>query len=209
MKSREQYNLIYDNGIDHLTAAKRLAGEKLYGFAVSHIILGIEELIKYQVTQYVSNDDTCFDKEKDLIFKKHETKHLLLKEFIQSTTENFYQDGVELLYKIIVQEELCDELEKTYKNRFRQIGMFLNTAYKELNISQKELDDLIKWLQFANDNKNIGFYVDYRDGRVKSPIDITIEDYTQVEIFGEIIKQYTEVIRSLDITEDEFLEALK
>jgi len=208
MNSREDYNQIFTNGINHLSAADELASKELYGFAISHTILGIEELIKYQIVQYISKESSNFNTEILKIYRDHLTKHSLLKEFIASTTKEFYEGGVEVLYTVIIQDELSDALESIYKNRFRQLGMFLHVAYKDLNISNEELKALLDWLDQANNLKNDGFYVDYRNGKVKNPNDLTIDHYQQAKRFGEIVRLYTSVIKSLDFTEEEFIDML-
>ena len=47
--NRTEYNKVFDNGLKHVGAAKLLASENMHGFAISHLILGIEELMKYIV----------------------------------------------------------------------------------------------------------------------------------------------------------------
>ena len=102
MITREDYIKIFENGLSHIDCAKKLANNNHFGFATSHLILGLEELIKYQVIQVHSVDNKLFeDKEATSIFYSHRKKHKLLKEFQEAISKNFSKDFMELLiYKI-------------------------------------------------------------------------------------------------------------
>src|SRR5436190_20876247 len=75
----------YENGMRHFKYSEIAASEKDFGFAVSHLVLGVEELIKsllliclYSDQNFLSTD------EKDKIFLRHDFKHLNIRELFSS-----------------------------------------------------------------------------------------------------------------------------
>jgi AbiV family abortive infection protein len=103
MMDREAYNKIFDNGLRHIECAKLLGQNRAYGFAISHLILGIEELIKYQLVMAKSGDDDSFDnvidpKKGKSVFRDHLTKHSLLREFHESIGDDFSSKFHELIF---------------------------------------------------------------------------------------------------------------
>lgn len=213
MTNRDNYNKIFDNGIAHLNAAKLLADQELYGFAISHIVLGIEELIKYYVVMAKSNNDVNFETEtnpntRNSVFKDHLTKHGLIKEFQQAISEEFAEEFVKYVFDKSTGRPMKPEHVDIDNNRFKEVGSFLSIAYKEINLSEEEKNDFFKWLGEANNLKNNGFYVNFNNGICKSPKEIDKKQHDRASKYAEVIKNQIEVQKHLDITDDEFIDLL-
>lgn len=213
MTDRDNYNKIFDNGAAHINAAKTLANNNLLGFAISHLILGIEELIKYYVVMAQTNNNVSFEAETNLqkkknVFKDHLTKHNLIKEFQQAISEPFAEEFAKYVFDKATGRPMKPEHVDIANNRFKEMGSFLGIAYREINLSENERKDFFKWLGEANNLKNNGFYVNLSDGTCKSPAQINKEQYEKALKYAEIIVKQIEVQKDLDITDDEFIEFL-
>lgn len=85
---RKDYNQIYENALNLINSAKKVAELKNYGTAVALLILGLEELIKFQVVLDKSAAGQDFSEEEfNKVFRNHRTKHSILKEFAQSLSD--------------------------------------------------------------------------------------------------------------------------
>jgi AbiV family abortive infection protein len=207
---RDNYNKIFNNGLAHINSAKILADNNSYGFAISHLILSIEELIKYQVVMTHNVDNTLFDKEANpqkgkSVFRDHLTKHDLIREFQQSISGGFSEKFIGSVFHKATGQPLKPEHIDVQTNRFKETGNFLNVAYKEINIPEDERQDFFDWLGKANEKKNKGFYVNPNNGIYESPSEIIKDEYVTAFKYADAILKQTEVIKSLDITEDEFI----
>jgi AbiV family abortive infection protein len=214
MTERDNYNKIFDNGLLHINTAKLLADNGAFGFAISHLILGIEELIKYQVVLTHFADNTVFaDKEvnptnRNSIFRDHLKKHDLIKEFQQAISKDFTADFHDYIYHKATGQELKEKHIAIEMNRFKEWGSFFNVAYAEINIPEVERQSFFEWLKKANDTKNNGLYVNWTPISFDSPSDIKKEDFEAALKNANAILHQTEVIKSLDLTDDEFLDIL-
>lgn len=208
--TREQYNKIFNNGQAHIDASKILANNGDYGFAISHLILGIEELIKYQIvyTNICSEDQVFTNNEFNDVFYKHRTKHSLLEEFQKAISSEFSEDFIESVFYEFAGRELEEKHKKVRANRFKEMGSFMAIAYSEINISENEKENFFNWLNQANELKNRGFYVDRIDRILQSPEDISKEEFELAFKYANAILKQTEVIKQLDITDEEFMAML-
>jgi AbiV family abortive infection protein len=215
---RKQYLQIYENGINHINTATSLATLGHYGFACSHLVLGMEELIKYQVVMNNSSIEEGIDaKSHELfddkevnpnhrksVFRDHSTKHELIKEFQEASSPEFMNNHIDYVFHLATGQDLKEEHLETRRNRFKQFGSFLGGAYQEICIPQTERAIFSKWLNEANTLKNRGFYVDSKNGNVETPSEITEQEYILAFRFVDTIRKQTEVLKDLDITDDEF-----
>ena len=214
MTDRDNYNKIFDNGLLHIDSAKLLADNGSFGFAISHLILGIEELIKYQVVATHFADNNVFaDKEvkptnRNSIFRDHLKKHDLIKEFQQSISTEFATDFHDYIFHKATGQELQEKHLKIEKNRFKEWGSFFSVAYSEINIPETERQLFFECLKNANDTKNKGLYVNFTDTNFDSPSDIKKEQFDTALNFANAILKQTEVIKSLDLIDDEFMDIL-
>lgn len=208
--TRNQYNKIFDNGVKHIECAKILAKNQMFGYAISHLILAIEELIKYLVimTESVNKfpfGDVINPPKGKSIFNDHTTKHNLIKEFSESlsdsVTEHFFHS-----LNMKSQGISFNEDPTIAKNRFKQWGLFFNLFGSRLNIPKEKMPMFFAWLRNANNNKNDGFYVDWNNDQFNTPDSFSIDDYaTAFEYASSFLKQ-TEFMKSVDMTDEEILE---
>lgn len=214
MTHRDNYNKIFDNGLAHINSAKLLADNGKFGFAISHLILGMEELIKYQVVlNYFANSTSFDDKEvnpknRNSIFKDHLKKHDLIKEFQQSISKEFSDTFHDYVLHLATGQELKEKHLEIQKNRFKEIGSFFSVSYTEINIPESERASFFEWLGKANNLKNNGFYVNWTMENFETPNDIEKTHYETALKFVDAILKQTEVIKSLDLTDDELIEIL-
>jgi AbiV family abortive infection protein len=207
MKAQDtsNFNKIYQNGASHIEAAKILANNRYFGFALAHIVLGIEELIKYQIVVYYYCHDSPFDKsDKDNVFSKHKKKHELLAEFQRAISESFTEDFLEAVFLDMSGKELERKHIDAKQNRFNRIGSFLSLSYKEINLTQQERNSFQNWILQADEFKKKGFYVDELRGAFKSPDEIGQEQLVEGLKYADTILKQTEVIKSLHVTDEEW-----
>ncbi len=213
MTDRDNYNQIFDNGVAHIDSAKLLASKGYFGFAISHLILGIEELIKYQVVYSYFSNNRDFDKdvdpnEKNSVFTKHFKKHDLLKEFQLSMTEEFTTAFQDYVFHRATGQELTEKHLEIEKNRFKEWGNLFRSAFAEINIPDEKKDAFFCWLKNANNMKNQGFYVNWESAIFESPKSIIQSSYENALEYASAILMQTEVIKSMDLTGDEFMDML-
>jgi AbiV family abortive infection protein len=209
MTERIEYIKIFENGIDHINCGKVLADQEFFGFAISHLILGIEELIKYQVVMTSSADESLFtEKEKKAVYKYHDSKHTLIKEFQEALSKEFSSVFLDYVFHLATDRELEEKHIAISQNRFKEIGSFLYHSYQEINIPANERDSFFEWLRNANSLKNDGFYVNVSEAGIWIPKNLTSTHYATAFKYAEAIRKQTEIIKSLDITDDEFRDIL-
>ena len=212
MMPREEYNKIFENGLKHIESAKVLAKIEMFGSATSHLILGIEELIKYQVimTKSVNNypfDDVISPPKGKSIFTNHTTKHNLIKEFQESISDNFANNFFESL--LLRSNEIGTEIDTPpiLNNRFKEWGLFFNIAGSEMNIPVDKRAQFFTWLKEANNTKNNGFYANWKNDKIETPDNnFAIKDYETALTYASSILKQTEFMKSVDMTEEEIIE---
>jgi AbiV family abortive infection protein len=213
--NRENYLKCFKNGEKHINLAKKLALENDFGLAISFLILGLEELIKYLVIQtYVADNDTFSLKEMNKIFSSHFEKHKILIELLESTKLDFGEDFILSVYNKMTNKTLDDKLLKVQKNRFKEFGTMVGITEKHL--SSKEIDSFIEWLKKqANNDKNRGLYVDIENdienlsnSILVSPADVSKEEFDLALKFSESFLKQASFSKAIDITDNEFIELL-
>lgn len=214
MFDRIEYNKIFDNGVKHIECAKLLGQNKLYGFAISHFILGIEELIKYQVVMTKSVNDYLFEEvidpqKRKSVFRDHLTKHDLLKEFQEAIAEDFASRFHEIILLKAAGQDITHIHPEVSKNRFKEWGIFFALAGSDMNIPKEKRQNFFEWLGKANDLKNKGFYANWFADHMETPGDITLDQYKEALGYASSILMQTEFMKSVDLSDDEFTELLK
>lgn len=209
MMDRTEYNKIYYNGIKHIDCAKLLAANNMFGFAVSHLILGIEELIKYQVVMTKSVNNYDFENvidptKRKSIFKDHLTKHDLLREFQESISTEFADKFMQCIFERTQNITPSGEYDNIQKNRFKEWGAFFALAGSEMNIPEEKRGVFFDWLKNANDAKNNGFYANWLNGVVVTPESTTSSQYEDAFIYADSILKQTTFMKSVDLSEDDF-----
>ena len=212
---REDYLKCFKNGKKHINLAKTLSLEKDYGLAISFLILGLEELIKYLVIQMSVDDETIFSpKEVAKIFSSHREKHKILVELLESTKLDFGEDFIMSVYHKHINKPLNENLSKVQKNRFKEFGCMIGVT--ENHLTSDEIDSFIDWLNNkANNHKNRGLYVDKERNNsnlansiLVSPEEVTKSEFDLALKFSESFLKQASFSKDIDITEDEFIELL-
>ncbi|HEU5289347.1 MAG TPA: AbiV family abortive infection protein, partial [Cyclobacteriaceae bacterium] len=189
---REEYNQCYSNGKKHIDLAKRLGSENDFGTAVTFLVLGIEELIKFLVIQMSLGEDKRFsDKELNKLFSSHTDKHKIIIEFLEATKPIFAENFVLSLFNKMNNLPLTDELKEVDNNRFKELGSMVGLTEKHL--TEEEIEAFIEWLaRNADKHKNKGLYVDRLDkskdlltSRLTSPTETKKEDYELILKFAD------------------------
>lgn len=216
MTDRDKYNTIFDNGLRHIETAKLLADNHVFGFAISHIILGMEELIKYHVMMSYFADTNLF-KDKEInptysssIFRNHNTKHNLIEEFQKSLSPEFSTLFLEYVFKKATNQSIDEKYSSIVDNRFKEWGNFLSSCYKEINLADNERHDFFQWLNKVKSQKlkDKGFYVNWENNKWELPTQMTEAHYQTALKYATVFLKLTEIIKNMDITDNEFIQLL-
>ena len=206
---REKYEKIFENGISLIESAEKVAEINNYGTATSLLILGLEELIKYQVYLDNSGEEKVFEEpEFDKVFSDHKTKHNLISEFQEAISPEFSERFHEYVIKLATKQELTENDLKIKQNRFKEMGGFLSQMYKEINLSKEEVADFQNWLKHANGLKNKGFYVSLKKNQWTFPSQIKKQEFKNALRYVTTVKNQIGISKSLDLTNQEFIDLL-
>lgn len=158
------YKSVLDNGQSHLDVAEILASNNKFPVAISHLILGSEELIKGLL---LFLEGKAFDlrkhKEINLLFNNHKARHTTIWSSLFMWTlikhlSNLFNPGISLR-KIF---KLFD-------------GLFI-------------ADDSKKWWKNAEELKQRGFYVDYNN-KIILPTELSDKDYKETNGYVQMLKK--------------------
>jgi AbiV family abortive infection protein len=208
---RESYNLCYQNGKKHIDLARRLGDDRDYGTAISFIVLGLEELIKYLVIKNaLLNKKRFTDREINGLFSSHVEKHKIIVEFLESTKEDFAEKFILSLFNEMTNRPLTDDLKIVKKNRFREFGSMAGLTEKHL--TENEINIFIHWVDKNADNlKNKGLYVDRESksthlekSKLTSPNSVNENDFKLVLKFADSFLKQATFSKDLDLTDEEF-----
>lgn len=194
------YKLSKKNFKKLFIASKQASALRNYGLACSLNILASEELIKSFVLhlKYLHPEVNFINSDK--IFFNHKFKHDELKSFLKSThnglelfTFNVLEDKEEFLSLLPLNK--VDEYKKEYKD--------IEIVKKRTEYIRKfeiDLDEIFVWLDQANNEKNLGLYVDYDK---KSKLWNSPSDFVKTQFKKE--KEYTKLLKlhfknAIDIT---------
>lgn len=214
MFNRNEYNKIYENAVQHIECAKLLSNEQMFWFAISHLILGIEELIKYQVVMTTEVNDYSFgdiieSKNRNSIFRNHLTKHDLAKKFQKATEGAFAKKFLEASFLKLSGQDLAKDYEEVLKNPFKEWGAFFAVTSKEMSFPDEERKVFFEWLEKANDTKNNGFYANVTGDSIDTPGTFSIEEYKKAERCASLLLRQTEFMKSVDLSDEEFDSLMK
>lgn len=191
----------YENGKRHFMYSNIASQNKDYGFAISHLVLGAEEMIKALILVCLHGDLHFIDtKEKESIFRHHTFKHINIKEFLNSLTSKLQEDYEANFLEYTCYPEKC-------KNKYQATSIFLSKCLNLGVIEEGEIVKLIQLLDSANDFKNKGFYVDYKlDWKI--PSDISKETYGEYENLANKLMNFIEPIFTLPLTDERIMDFL-
>lgn len=191
----------YENGKLHFMYSNIASQNKDFGFAISHLVLGAEEMIKALILVCLHGDIYFIDtKEKESIFRHHTFKQVNIKEFFTSLTNESQED-----YETNFIEYKCSP--EKYNNKYQATSFFLSKSLNLGVIEESEIDKLIQLLDSANDFKNKGFYVDYNfDWKI--PSDISKETFEEYENLATKLSSFIEPIFTLPLTDERIMDFL-
>jgi len=191
----------YENGKKHFNYSDIASEKGDYGFAISHLILGAEEMIKAMILVCLHGDRNFIDtKEKERIFRNHNFKHINIKDFFHSLTPGSQDDFEQNILKYTCYPDEC-------KNKYQSTAIFLSKCLKLGLIGDNEINELINLLNAANDFKNRGFYVDY-DFNWKNPNDISKETFDKYHNLTEKLSGFIAPIFILPLTDERIMDFL-
>lgn len=191
----------YENGKRHFHYSNIASKNKDFGFAISHLVLGAEEMIKALILICLHGDLYFLDtKEKESIFRHHTFKQVNIKEFLSALTNDLQQDYESNILEYTCYPEKC-------KNKYQATSIFLSKCLNLGVIDKTEIDKLIRLLDSANDFKNKGFYVDYWFDW-KTPSDISKETYEDFENLANRLTNFIEPIFTLPLTDERIMDFL-
>ena len=171
--------LALDNAKKHLSIAIKIK-DISYGIANSHLILASEEALKACCLDRLSiNADWVNSIDFPKVFKSHIYKHreslqnqklgVFMMEFLQNLTGYFENKKNQNLSK----EEMRKTIQEFSKN-------FCSWVDEIKDIVNQKMESEEKWWNSANDNKNLGFYIDLKDTNDWiGPFNISEEDFKE------------------------------
>jgi AbiV family abortive infection protein len=178
----ETYPSLVANGNIHFTIANLLGEKEYYGSAISHLILGAEELTKALVIFFDSLGFSLRQKQGvNKLFKDHKSRHQL----------NSVIQGMSLIIGPILEilrkekaPELTDkELSKIGIQKPDQLlltidGKTFDSILETLSIqSTVDYSSISHFWNNADNSKQNGFYVEYQDKLIE-PIKISKSDFS-------------------------------
>lgn len=189
----------YENGCRHLAVSELLAEQENYGFAVSHLILGIEEIIKALILIFLNSDRHFIShNHKEKLFANHGFKHLNIKKFLLALTsesmDDYDSNWFDYYFSI------------NSNNNFQQKAYMMSKLLNLGQISGQQIDKIAALLADANDLKNKGFYVDYDNEWIR-PTDINLETFKNYLNIGETLMHFIKPLFTTSLTDnDELVE---
>ncbi|GAA4344389.1 AbiV family abortive infection protein [Flaviaesturariibacter amylovorans] len=183
----------YENARKHFKYSDLSANEGDYGFAISHLVLGTEEMIK-SILLLCSHANRYFlsTDEKEKIFSRHDFKHLNIKELLTSLSELRIESH---------HQNPFESIDSGCNNKFQTTAHFLGKGLMLGGLDDSEISQLLSVLNEANDYKNRGFYVDYRYDW-KNPEDLGEKEYLQFNTLATKLTGFIKPIFELPITDD-------
>jgi len=174
----EGAKICIENAHNLYEGAISLELKKSIGPANSLMILSIEEYIKAFVL-VAGYCDIELDFKVKPIFRHHQEKHKL---------------GVEIL-PILRLVEVVSDLFDMKKSVFNKVMSTLICI--QLTWSPKRKKEIQEWWEKANNEKNNGLYVGFRNNKWKSPSDFSEEFYQQSKVIAGTFKNASKSIESL------------
>lgn len=175
---KEGFNSVLHNANAHFQSAQILANNKLFGIAVSHLILATEEAVKafhFWAKMLLPKEDIDITG----VFSSHPTKHQSAVDIADFIAK------LQLEYRAIATEQIlqCPDFSEQQKNIVAKDKILVDLKFNELK-SEK----VRNWWRQANSIKNKGFYVDYKDENWVKPDDIDKKEYEKTyPITGQYI----------------------
>lgn len=189
----------YENGSRHIAVSELLAKQESYGFAVSHLVLGAEELIKALILIFLNSDRHFIShNHKEKLFANHGFKHVHIKKFLSALTRESMDDYDANWFDYY--------FEGNPNNHFQQKAYVMSKLLDLGQIDEQQIDQIVTLLDDANDLKNKGFYVDY-DNNWLRPEDISVATFNNYMNVGSTLMRFVKPLFTTPLTDnDELIE---
>jgi AbiV family abortive infection protein len=196
---------MFQNAELHLKIGKVLGFEKSYGMGVAHLILGMEELIKYQVLLI---GDEIHGAEIRKIFSDHPFKHNMIFEHQELFTDDFKKRFLTNFFEVMLYEREKNDASFDKAKTMEDIEQkFAEDEYK-YNLPFNKKDQFFIWLKNANGLKNHGLYVSLRSKTWFYPKDVTKEQFEESLYYASILMNQTHLIKYILEKDEDFKEYL-
>jgi AbiV family abortive infection protein len=194
-------SLSYGNAQTHFKYSEIAANSKDYGFAVSHVVLGIEELIKAFLLICLNGTAHFIDDEQKMrMFRQHDFKHINIKDFLSALTEDALG---EYAYNAIDYVTLEDS------TKFRRVAYWLSKSFQLGQICENDIDELTAIINKANFYKNKGFYVGVNKfGSFEPPEDIKEETYLEFKKVSNVLTQFIMPVFEMPLSDNRIWDFL-
>lgn len=184
----EGYKKAFETANVHNISADSIAKNGHYGTAVSHLILGTEELTKGLLLFAQSFGINVRNVPGiHLFFSDHVLKHQF------AIYVNTMYPTLKLLMGVI--RKMHTEIHYPEKKvEYTSVEKaFLSKDEKKLHAAFRNLPELLDWWDEANSNKNKGFYVDYKTS-LETPMQVEQKEYDQAVFISNAYKKQLEEI---------------
>jgi len=181
-----------DNAKRHYSSAQKIADIGNYGIAKSHLILSVEESIKCMV---IVAGYFNIELQMDIrpIFRDHKAKHLQAFE-IQSFIDFIYS------IKLPIKQAIKTKKLNLKLSLMLATGLVLDSVLNRL-FSKNKKEETKAWWTKANQQKNDGFYVDFKNNEWIIPESISEDDFLQSLNIAEPFIECVEIVHELKDTD--------
>mgnify|MGYP001078270680 CR=1 FL=1 len=206
--SRADYNKSFDKAVKHFKAAQLCAGSGQYDLATPHLILGLEELIKYQVILLYILNNCLFEKELfsergPSILNDHALKHKLSREFQEATSAHFAIQYLETLFLYNGDSELTNS---KFQNKFVPWGLTFHLFGEDWIIPENRIQEFFDLMNSANNTKNDGFYTNPFKPNQANLEKKQKDNYYRYSFFAWILLKQAKYMKDVDMTSEEVNE---
>jgi AbiV family abortive infection protein len=183
----------YENSKKHIFYGEIAGTQKDFGIAVSHLILGIEEMMKsVLLISLYSYEYLLTSQEKRKIFTRHDFKHSNVKELVSSLSEQNIESYHENPFAFF---------DSHRGNKLQTIAHFLSKGLQLGSLQDQEVKQLADLINKANDLKNRGFYVNYQ-GKWIVPDEIGKKAFTKYHALSKRLLGYIQPVFTIPVTDE-------
>jgi AbiV family abortive infection protein len=182
----EVYKDIINNSEMHFAAGQQLAKTKMYGVAVSHLVLGSEELVK-AIILYLDGNGLKIRAVKGVskFFRDHKLRHVVSASYsLIAYVWRPFMEAIEWYKDLIHNPERQKNPSELEQAALSGNQKKLESFFKEWVRSEKgrlffrTLKNSVTFWGEADESKMRGFYVDY-DNSLLLPKHVTLRDYNK------------------------------
>lgn len=183
----------YENSKRHLFYGEIAGTQKDFGIGVSHLILGVEEMIKsLLLVSLYGYKYLLTSEEKRKIFTRHDFKHSNAKELLSSLSEK----NIEAYH-----ENPFTFFDSGNGNKFQTVAHFLSKGLQLGSLKEQDVKQLTDLINRANILKNQGFYVDYQANWITLG-EVNIKVFCKYHGLAKRLLAYIEPVFTMPLTDD-------